>query len=116
MYCTYRVTNTYTSKIPREKASHWSSVKLSLSVDTIMERLGFDGGSDVELGGERDQKGHGTVTTITSTTIGNIGTILLVLGTFIELCGAAQLEVSRGAVGTVWNTSQSNIGVMSRSP
>ena len=31
------------------------------------------------------------------------------------MCGAAQLEVSRGAVGTVWNTSRSNIEIMSTS-
>ena len=115
MHCTYRVTDTYTSKIPREGASHWISVKFSLSVDTIMERLGFDGGSDVELGGERNRRDHGTVTTTTTTTIGDIGIILLILGTFIGLCGAAQPEVSRVVVGTVWNTSRSNIGVMSTS-
>ena len=71
-----------------------------------MERLGFDGGSDVELGGEKNQKGHRIVTTVTITTIGNIGTILLILGTLIGLCGAAQLKVSRGTIGTVWNTSR----------
>ena len=69
----------------------------------------------MELGGEKNQKGHRTVTTVTITTIGNIGTILLVLGTLIGLCGAARLEVSRGTIGTVWNTSRSDIEIMSTS-
>ena len=69
----------------------------------------------MELGGEKNQKGHKNVTTVTITTIGNIGTILLILGTLIGLCGAAQLKVSRGTIGTVWNTSRRDIEIMSTS-
>ena len=47
----------------------------------------------------------------------HIGTMLLILGNLIGLCViAAQLEVSRVAVSSVWNASHSNMSVMSTSP
>ena len=80
-----------------------------------MEGSGFDGGSDVEPGNEKNKMGHKKVAIGTITFIGNIGAILLVLGTLIGICGADRPKVSKDTIGTVWHTSRGNRELVSAS-
>ena len=87
-----------------------------------MERFEFGGDSDAESGEERDRRYRGNTTTATGNVsqrvfhyVWHIGTMLLILGNLIGLCViSAQLEVSRVAVSSMWNSSHNNLSVNSR--
>ena len=100
---------------------HQVFTEFSLTIDFIMDRLGFGGDTDAEFGEKRTQRIHknrGNLGHRMFQYLWHLGTIVLVVGTLAGLCIlAAQYEVSRAGVGKVWNASQiTNLSVMSTSP